>query len=155
MKFASFRKNGTGVGTVALIAVLMACSDTPVGPGSSSSVVAFDQTTKTGGLKKPSLHYARVRSDGVLVDGTAVSATRLGEGSYRVTFPPGIGACAATANSSSFQGFDLSTFRTMIQIGIGSGPGGVFDDESVTVNVFEPSNGAAEDTSFSLVLVCP
>jgi hypothetical protein len=104
---------------------------------------------------KPSLHFARVKSDGTLVDGTAVSSSRFNTGVYILTFPPPIDKCAASAASASFQGFDASVFRVSPQIGIGVGSGGAFNDSNVIVSFFSTSDGSNEDTSFTVTLVCP
>jgi hypothetical protein len=119
------------------------------------ALVAYSNIPVNAEDKAKSTHYARVRSDGVLVDGTAISASRFATGTYLVKFQPGIGACAATANSSSFLGFDLSVFRVSAQISVGFGDGGAFDDETVHVNFFSTTDGSNTDTSFSVILACP
>jgi hypothetical protein len=142
--------------TAAAIALAIAsCSDAPTETAAAAGADPRASAKPSTGAKKAVLHTARVRGDGTLVDGTALSAVRLSEGFYRLTFPPPIGHCAAAANSAAFQGFDGSVFRIVAQIGIGVGQGGVFDDVSVTVNLFTSTDGSSEDSSFSLVLVCP
>ena len=100
------------------------------------------------GLPGPT-HFARVTSTGVLVNGTAVSASRAGTGSYSVMFPSAVDRCAGAANSASFQGFDISVFRIWAQLSIGSA-----DPRVVNVSLFG-SSSASTDSSFSLVLACP
>jgi hypothetical protein len=155
MRLHSLSTTVLGFATITTVAGFIACSDSPAAPALDRGVedVAYAQADK--GLKQPKLHYARVRSDGTLVDGTALSAERFSEGIYRVVFPPPIGACAAAANSASFQGFDGSVFRIVAQIGIGVGEGGAFDDTTARVSLFSSTDGASEDSSFTLTLVCP
>lgn len=98
--------------------------------------------------------YARVKSNGTLIDGTAVAATRLQTGAYLLTFPTQIAKCAATANSTSFAGFDQSINRVWAQIGIGFGNGGGVSPNSLVVNLYD-SGGPNVDSSFSVILVCP
>jgi hypothetical protein len=141
--------------TAASVAVVVAaCSDAPTETASADAEPLASAKTNPG-VKKPVFHMARVRGDGTLVDGTAISAQRINPGSYRITFPPPIGHCAAAANSAAFQGFDGSVFRIVAQISIGVGQGGAFDDQSVGVNLFSSTDGSSEDSSFSVVLVCP
>lgn len=102
-----------------------------------------------------STQFARVRSDGALVDGTATDASRFSEGTYFVEFPSPIGDCAGAASSASFAGFDSSVLRITTQISIGFGQGGASDPHTVQVRLFVPSTGASEDSSFTLALVCP
>jgi hypothetical protein len=154
-------RSGISLTTAAAVAVLVACTDTPTERvvGAGAEPVAHAQVDanveKDKGAKKAILHAARVRGDGTLVDGTAISSQRFSEGVYLIKFPPGIGGCAATASSSSFVGFDNSVFRIVAQISIGFGSGGVFDDETVGVSLFSSLDGSSEDSSFSLVMVCP
>ena len=98
--------------------------------------------------------FARVKSTGQLVSGTATSASRFGTGVYFVRFPTAIDRCGAAANSASFVGADLSVYRVWAQVAIGYGDGGAPDPLSVVVNLFQ-SNGSNVDTSFTLVLACP
>ena len=98
--------------------------------------------------------FARVKSNGQLVSGTATSASKSGTGVYVVRFPTAIDRCGAAANSASFAGFDSSTYKVWAQMAIGYGQGGAVDPLSVTVNLFGQS-GFAIDTSFTLVLACP
>jgi hypothetical protein len=98
-------------------------------------------------------HYGRVRADGTLAGGTALTATRLSEGAYALTFPAPISGCGATASSTSFPGFDFSVFRVWAQISIGFGAGGGADDGTVQVALFG-SDGLPEDSSFSVLLMC-
>jgi hypothetical protein len=98
--------------------------------------------------------FARVKSTGQLVSGTATSASRFGTGVYFVRFPTAIDRCAAAANSASFVGADLSVYRVWAQLAVGYGNGGAPDPLSVIVSLFQ-SNGSNVDTSFTLVLACP
>lgn len=93
--------------------------------------------------------FARVKSTGQLVSGTAISASRFNTGTYSVVFPTAIDRCAGAANSASFAGFDLSVFRVWAQLSLGVG-----NPNTVDVSLFD-SGGARVDTSFSLVLACP
>jgi hypothetical protein len=146
---------GISLAMVAAIAAFVACTDTPTerALGAPAQPVASAQEDK--GAKKAIMHVARVRGDGTLVDGTAISAERTSEGAYLIKFPPGIGRCAAAANSAAFQGFDGSVLRIVAQISIGFGSGGAFDDETVGVSLFNSTDGTSEDSSFSLLVVCP
>lgn len=157
MGLHSSSRPGISLVIAAAVGGFMACRDTPteaaVSTGAPPAASAHLDVDK--GAKKAVLHVARVRGDGTLVDGTAISAERFSEGTYRIKFPPGIGRCAAAANSAAFQGFDNSVFRIVAQISIGFGSGGLFDDETVTVSLFDATDGSNEDSSFSLVLVCP
>ncbi len=154
MRRACIRTAFFGTATAAIGATFMACSDTPAGPAAEvrPAELAFAQADRKD--KAKTLHFARVRSDGVLVDGTATSATRFAAGVYLVTFEPPIGGCAGAANSADFPGYDTSILRISTQISIGSGLGG-FDNQTVQVRLFRPSDGASEDSSFTLQLVCP
>jgi hypothetical protein len=96
--------------------------------------------------------FARVKSTGQLVSGTATSASRFGTGVYFVRFPTAIDRCGGAANSASFVGFDTSVFRVWAQLSIGFT--NVVDPQSVTVSLFQ-NNGSAVDSSFTLVLACP
>jgi hypothetical protein len=98
--------------------------------------------------------FARVKSTGQLVSGTATSASRFGTGIYFVRFPTAIDRCAAAVNSASFVGFDTSVYRVWAQVSIGYGNGGVVDPLSVVVSLFQ-NNGSSVDSSFALVLACP
>ena len=98
--------------------------------------------------------FARVKSTGQLVSGTAVSAFRFNTGTYFVVFPTAIDRCAGAANSASFAGFDTSAYRVWAQVSIGFGQGGAVDPVTVGVNLFQ-TNGASVDSSFTLVLACP
>jgi hypothetical protein len=98
--------------------------------------------------------FARVKSTGQLVSGTATSASRFGTGIYFVRFPTAIDRCAAAVNSASFVGFDTSVYRVWAQVAIGYGNGGAVDPLSVIVSLFQ-NNGSSVDTSFALVLACP
>jgi hypothetical protein len=103
-----------------------------------------------GGTGPPGpTQFARVKSTGELVSGTATSASRFNEGSYRVRFSTAIDRCGASANSAFFAGADLSVFRVTAQIGIGTP-----DPVEVQVLLFE-SSGASVDSAFTLVLACP
>jgi hypothetical protein len=99
--------------------------------------------------------FARVKSDGTLVDGTAVDAIKTGTGSYRLQFPRPVDKCAGAVSSASFAGFDSSVFRITGQLSIGFGEGGAADPDKVGVRLFRPSDGASDDSAFTLVLVCP
>jgi hypothetical protein len=156
MRVPIFTPIRVGLGAVAALPVLLSCTDTPTTVGLAdydASTPAFAQVDDK--KFKPTLHIARVKSDGTLVDGTAVSSSRFNTGVYVLAFPPPIDKCAASATSASFQGFDLSVFRVAAQIGIGVGSGGVFSDSGVIVSIFDTTDGSSEDTSFTLILVCP
>lgn len=98
--------------------------------------------------------FARVKSTGQLVSGTAVSAFRFNTGSYFIVFPTAIDRCAGAANSASFPGFDSSVLRVMAQLSVGFGQGGGADPNTAHVNLFDDA-GAALNSSFTLVLACP
>lgn len=100
------------------------------------------------GLPGPT-QFARVTAAGVLINGTAVSASRSGTGNYSVTFPSAVDRCAGAANSASFPGFDSSVFRIWAQLSMGFG-----DPKVVSVRLFD-SSSASSDSSFGLVLACP
>jgi hypothetical protein len=156
MRTSAFTPIRIGLGAVPVLTLLLSCADTPT----TVDVADYDANApafaKVPDKKiKPTLHFARVRSDGTLVDGTAVSSSRFNTGIYNLSFPPPIDKCAASAASASFQGFDSSVFRVAAQIGIGVGSGGVFNDNGVTVSFFDTSDGSNEDTSFTVTLVCP
>jgi hypothetical protein len=95
--------------------------------------------------------FARVKSTGQLVSGTATSASRFGTGVYFRRFPTAIDRCGAAANSASFVG---SVYRVWAQVSIGFGQGGAVDPLSVAVSLFQ-KNGSSVDTSSTLVLACP
>jgi len=98
--------------------------------------------------------FARVKSTGQLVSGTAITASRFNTGIYLVVFPTEVDRCGAAVNSAAFAGFDTSVFRVWGQLSIGYGQGGAPDPHTVIVNLYQ-SNGSAVDTSFTLVLACP
>lgn len=156
MRVPAFTPIRVGFGVVPLLTVLLSCTETPTAVG----VADYDSNTpalaQVNAKKfKPTLHIARVKSDGTLVDGTAVSSSRSNTGTYVLSFPPPIDKCAASATSASFQGFDTSRFRVVAQIGIGVGSGGAFSDSGVIVSFFDSSDGSNVDTSFTVILVCP
>jgi hypothetical protein len=156
MRRTTSRNPAVGIAIAATLALGVACSDSPAEPSGQMADVAFTQVDKPKKDEGPTVHFARVKGgDGTLVGGTALSSARLGVGAYRITFEPPIGGCAATASSASFQGFDGSVFRITTQVSIGFGAGGAFDDASVTVRTFDAIDGASEDTSIALVMVCP
>ena len=101
----------------------------------------------------PPRRFARVKSNGTLVSGTAKSASRSTTGVYVVSFPTKIDRCAAAVNSASFAGYDTSVYRVWAQVAIGYGQGGGIDPRSVVVNLFG-SGLSSVDTSFTLVLAC-
>jgi hypothetical protein len=139
----------------AILIVAPACSDTPTGATAVDREATFEHKGTPHAKLKPTFHYARVRGDGGLVDGTATSSIQSSTGRYLLTFPPPIGKCAASAISASFVGFDGSVFRIVAQVSIGFDSGGAFDDQTVTVSTFNPASSAAENTSFTLILLCP
>ena len=98
--------------------------------------------------------FARVKSNGQLVSGTATSASRVSTGVYVLRFPTAIDRCAAAANPAAFVGYDSSFFRVWAHVAIGYGPGFVVDPLSVVVTLYG-SNQLSVDTSFTLVLACP
>lgn len=153
MRRPRLQTTGIGLGAMAALAIFVACTETPtgmVGVGAEHTV-AFDGVDKK---LKPTLHFARVKSDGTLVDGTALSAFRFNEGVYILEFPPPIDKCAGAVNSASFQGFDGSVHGIAATVGIGVGSGGVYNDKNVMIQLVTTSSGT-EDSSFTLVLVCP
>lgn len=99
-------------------------------------------------------HFARVRSDGALAGGTAVSSLRLQTGAYQLVFPESIEECAGVATTSSFPGFDLAVNRIWANVAIAVTNGGGRDPNSVIVDTYG-SNGLGDDTAFSLLLACP
>jgi hypothetical protein len=154
MRVPRFITIGARLAAAMALTAVMACTETPTEPppDDAATMPAFANADKK---LKPTFHYARVRSDGTLVSGTALSASRFNTGVYTLEFPPPIDECAASANSASFQGFDISVFRITAQIGIGQGEGGVFSDSGVVVSLFNTSDGSSEDSSFTLMLLCP
>jgi hypothetical protein len=98
--------------------------------------------------------FARVKSTGELVSGTATTASRVATGIYFVRFPTPVDQCGAAASSAAFPGFDSSTLRTLTHVAIGYGQAGGADPTSVSVDLFL-SNGTSVDSAFTLVLACP
>jgi hypothetical protein len=98
-------------------------------------------------------HFARVKSTGQLVSGTATSASRSSLGVYVVHFPAAISACGGAANAASFPGYDAHAFRIWVGLSIGYDLGTV-DPQAVTVRLWNADSLSA-DSSFSLVLACP
>jgi hypothetical protein len=144
------------IASVATFATCLSCTETPTTVDVVNDDASAPAFSKVNDKKlKPTFHFARVKSDGTLVDGTAVSSSRFSTGVYVLSFPPPIDKCAASAVSASFQGFDTSVFRVSAQIAIGAGSGGAFDDTGVIVSLFDTSDGSGEDTSFTVTLVCP
>jgi hypothetical protein len=142
--------------TAALLTAIAACTETPTTVGVGNDDAGAPAFASVDDKKfKPTFHIARVKSDGTLVDGTAVSSSRFSAGVYLLSFPPPIDKCAASANSASFQGFDASVFRVTAQISIGFGAGGSVSDTGVIVSFFSTSDGSSQDTSFTITLVCP
>lgn len=142
--------------TAAVLTAFASCTDSPTPVGLADHATGAPAFASVADKKlKPTLHYARVKSDGTLVDGTAISSSRFSTGTYILSFPPPIDKCAASSNSASFQGFDLSVFRVTAQIAIGVASGGAFSDSGVIVSFFSTSDGSSEDTSFTITLVCP
>ena len=135
----------------------IAVNDTPtasaVGP---ESLVALSQ----GGGKGPparvkTLHFAQVKADGTLMNGTALSATWMHTGNYLLTFPAGIGGCAAAVNHAVFPGWDATMLRGDALLRIGFDENGVFDDETVRVIFWRTPTGDLANTAFTLVMLCP
>lgn len=144
------------IASVATFTTFLSCTETPTTVDvvdDNASAPAFSQASDK--KLKPTFHFARVKSDGTLVDGTAVSSSRFNAGVYILSFPPPIDKCAASAVSASFQGFDTSVFRVSAQIAIGVGGGGAFSDTGVIVSLFNTLDGSGEDTSFTVTLICP
>lgn len=97
------------------------------------------------------LFFARVNSGGALNAGDATQAVRDGLGEYRVTFKSSTSTCAATAGGAAFpasSGSFLNDVRATTQVGNGT------DGTVVRVSV-RTGSGAAADSHFALVLVCP
>ncbi len=153
MRPTDFSRTGIGFGVVATVAVLLACNDSPAAPADQvrPTDAAFAQAEKKE--KAKTMHFARVRSDGVLVDGTATSASRAAAGVYHVRFDAPIDGCAATAGAAFFPGADTALNSIIPNLGIGIGPGGQ-DARSVAVLLLRP-DGNTYDSSFVLALVCP
>ena len=97
--------------------------------------------------------FARVKSTGQLVSGTATSASRSSTGVYVVHFPTAVSACGGAANAASFPGYDVHGFRTWVGLSIGYDLG-TSDPQAVTVRLWG-ENSLEKDSSFSLVLACP
>jgi hypothetical protein len=143
------RSGIVGLASGLLLAVFLGCNDVPT--------EALDEppppgiSLGKGGQPKLSLDYARVKSDGTLVDGTALSAVRIGPGQYEVTFARPTAGCAGVAGSSGFPGADAvgSTITAHVFV-----PGSQSSDATVFVGMATPSVGE-EDTAFSLILICP
>lgn len=156
MRFTKSTSTGFGVAVTAAIAIVMACSDSPVEPAVAGGThqAAFDQVSAEK-TKKLTGHFARVKSDGTLVDGTAESASRPSNGFFAVRFLEPIDGCAASATSTAFPGWDIALFRVSPQISVGFGETGVADPLSVTIRFSDPSTGTPSNTAFSLILVCP
>jgi hypothetical protein len=114
----------------------------------------LDSLNSSAFLPARAVRFARVKSTGLLVSGTATSASRFSTGMYFVRFPTAINGCAAAVNSASFAGFDSSVYRVWAQVAIGYGSGGAVDPLSVIVSLFQ-NNGSSVDSSFTLVLACP
>jgi Collagen triple helix repeat (20 copies) len=98
--------------------------------------------------------FARVKSTGQLISGTAISAYRANTGTYYVIFPTAIAGCGAAVTSASFAGFDSSVFRVWTQASVGFQQGGGAHPNTVGVQTFD-TGGSNVDTSFTLVLACP
>ncbi len=154
----TFRRTTTaGLAPLAILALILACTDTPAGSAvGPESQVAL---SKGGGQGPPTrvktLHYARVRADGTLVDGTALAATRYATGSYLLTFPAGIGGCAAAVNHAAFPGSDFSVPMGVATVRIGQSLDPGFDDESVRVSFRRSFDAELTNTAFTLVMLCP
>ena len=163
------------VSTIALFGVLAgggAYAATKIGPGDiAKNAVRAKHVKKkqvrskhirNGAVTKPKLaaplrgttHFARVKSDGTLIDGTATDASRVNDGSYFVEFPASIRNCAGAASSAFVPGSDSSVLRMTTQLSIGVGEGGAPDNDNVRVRLYT-NTGTNEDSSFTLVLVCP
>lgn len=149
----------SGMAAAAALALIVACNDSPSEPRAGAPGVAFTTTGEKGppSFEKGKVHSAQVRGDdGVMVSGTALSSTRVNEGTYRLTFEPPIGGCGATANTGAFPGHSGAVVRISTFVSVGLGPNGVdVDDESVLVRLFDSADGSAEDTSFTLTMICP
>jgi hypothetical protein len=134
-----------------------AVHDTPtasaVGP---ESLVALSQG---GGMGPPTrvktLHFAQVKADGTLMNGTALSATWTHTGNYLLTFPAGIGGCAAAVNHAVFPGWDATMLRGDALLRIGFDENGAFDDQTVRVIFWRTPTGDLANTAFTLVMLCP
>lgn len=147
---------GMAVGTALL---LLSCADTPTetalaGDGDAASAALPPSNAPP--FRGPTFHTARVDQDGNLVDGTAIAASHMDNGSYLVEFPSPISHCAGTAQNALFPGSNSSQNNVTTQILIGFGPGLEQHDTRVTVNhhhTMDPTFN--KDSGFNLILVCP
>lgn len=145
------------VGLVLAGTLALACSESPTDPGTEAVAppLAADVDPMGQPFQGPSLHFARVQSNGTLVDGTATGASSTFAGVYLVRFTPSISGCAGTASSAVFPGSSLSSFQVIGFLDIGFDANGNPDDGAVLVQLFRRSDGTRVASSFTLVLVCP
>jgi len=142
-----------GLATTVAVLAVVSCADTPTTVGvadGKGNAPAFSQAENKNG--KPFLHLARVKADGTLVDGTALSSSRVSHGSYVVSFPPPIDKCAASVTGAAFAGYD-STVSVIPLVLIGLSVSGA-NNTDVIVQLLNQSGEAPADASFTLTLVC-
>lgn len=158
MRFSNLRATGVGLATMATVVVFMACKDTPTEPGADNGAREVTLDKEKDETKAKGLHFARVRPGSApnLVDGTAVTATRVGTGHFLVTFASPISGCAGAANTAEFPGTGFfggfSPLVARIFIGL---EGFGINPESVLVVTFDSTDGDPVDAAFTLILVCP
>jgi hypothetical protein len=138
--------------TVAVLAVFTSCADAPTEADVTRDAPPSVSTKSDAGntARKGVVYFANVQSGGALVEGSALSAQRVSEGFYHVTFAQSVVGCGSVANSTAFDRFDASIFRVVAHVQIGA-PG----TDMVRVRLFNVLDGTEEDSSFSVVLVCP
>ena len=155
MQFPHFRmRSRLALAMVASLAAFVAHTSAVTKSAEDAPPTAASAAAAAASKKSKVHHFARVNSDGTLVNGTAISAERFNDGIYYIRFAEPISDCGGAANSAAFPGFDISVFRIMAQINIGVGPGGIPDDVTVGVNLFDLT-GFGEDSAFTIVLSCP
>jgi hypothetical protein len=146
------------LGFTGMAALLASCNDAPTqgstrGGSGTPSFTHVDPGAEHQGQAKgkgPTLHFARVSSDGGLVDGTAVSSVQSATGVYMVSFPTAVTGCAGSANAASFPGSGVLAAAMVTDLAIG-----VSGDAAVVVRTFFAPAASAFDTSFTLLLACP
>ena len=102
----------------------------------------------TGPAGTGTIHRASVTSAGVLEAGsTAISASRIGTGTYTITFANDISGCMGVAGTGAFHGggFTNDTVGSVVVPTSGN---------SVTA-FFNENGGVSTNTDFMLILACP